>query len=473
MITLLTAFFWQILLFMRVDRFIWEDGVVEPWFISKGLMFDKDFYSTYLPFPKILMIPINVLSNWNLGATVFVGLLLALSTIYLIYRLSENKTIAVFFFSMFYMFILAQNTFDINLWLGFLLLLAVAIYFRWLKKPTRRNGILFGVISAANFFSTQHTIIPTGAIFLFMWGYLVYKKRSLTDIARLLILPVAVGALLIIVPILSWYGYKNAIFDLYFWSFNYYFRDTGYPFTKFGFSSRDIVLILVFSIPTFMFGFYSKTVKKDQVKLISLWLIVVLSTMYSLFSLFHPRRLLFILPLESVLVGYLPGLIKQGGKKLKVITILLTGVVLVYLITNIAPWYIGKIVRGTKVDYYNHVQVGDPDYLAIEWIKQNSDSASTLNVFSGNTLNYFEAQRLPANQRTYSIPWVYEPFEETKLLLTEKPADYWIVDERLFDRFISWGYPHQVLFIKGLIREKYSKMASFDYMSVYKLSKRP
>jgi len=85
---------------------------------------------------------------------------------------------------------------------------------------------------------------------------------------------------------------------------------------------------------------------------------------------------------------------------------------------------------------------------------------------------YYEAQRLPANNRTYSaLPWTYEPFEEAKILFTKTPADYWLVDERLFKRFQNWGYEYQSVFIRELLDTSYEKIFNSDWMSVYEYKK--
>ncbi|MBX4205836.1 hypothetical protein KW795_01420, partial [Candidatus Microgenomates bacterium] len=245
MITLFLTFLWQIILYARVDRFIWEDGIVEPWFIVKGLMFHKDFYSTYLPLPKILMIPINLIFNWNLAITPILGLLLSFATIFLIYKMSQSKRLSILFFCLFYTFILAQNTFDINLWLGFLILVAINIYFSWLKKQTKLKTFFIGIITAIAVLSTQHTIIPMTILGLTMISSLYLKKRSIKKLLTDIIFPVVLGGLCMVTPILIWYYLRNALSDLYFWTVDYYLRGNGYPFSKFGFSQKDLIFFFL------------------------------------------------------------------------------------------------------------------------------------------------------------------------------------------------------------------------------------
>ncbi|MBX4205662.1 hypothetical protein KW795_00520, partial [Candidatus Microgenomates bacterium] len=212
--------------------------------------------------------------------------------------------------------------------------------------------------------------------------------------------------------------------------------------------------------------------KKDNYwEKVPVGVILIASLIYALLSLFHPRRLIFILPIASFMIGYIPQLLKELKVKLiNLLTVIFTGMILIYSLIVIFPWYIGKIKTGTKYDYYNVTQPGEPDYKAIQWIRNNTPKNSTLFVLAGNTLNFFEADRLPANRWTYAIPWVFEPFENMKKDINNRPADYLIVDERLLDRFINWGYPHQSNYLKLFLKERYKEVARYDeWMVVYKL----
>lgn len=126
--------------------------------------------------------------------------------------------------------------------------------------------------------------------------------------------------------------------------------------------------------------------------------------------------------------------------------------------------------QGTKYNYANVVQPGEPDYMAVEWIRENTKEEATLHVFAGNNLNYLEADRLPVDSRTYALPWVYEPIELTAVLFEQKPADYWIVDTRMYQRYLDWGYPHQVEFLQKYLAENYKVVATYDWMLVYELA---
>lgn len=462
------------LLFFRINRFVWEDGIVEPWFVTHGLMFSQDFYSTYLPLPKIIMIPINILSNWNLATTPVLGFAMVLFTVLLIYFIARevsNKkfaNLAVLYFSVWYMFILQQNTLDVNLLIGFLILLAYFIYIKWIDKQNFKNTFLFSLVGTAAVFTIQHSAISVGIIFLAMCAFILFKDRNMKAFRRLVI-PCFLGFGSIVFPILIWFALRGALDDFYFWSIDYYFRDTGYPFSKLGFSPQDLNFLIVFLAPL-VFSFVVIIAKKKW-KSIPLMLMLIASALYILFAIFHPRRVMFMLPIQSVFIGFVFYEVfeVQKRKLSRFIALIYIGIFLIYFLGTIMPWYKDKISVGTKVNYYNVVQPFDPDYMAVEWVKKNTTKDSTLFVLAGNTLNFFETERLPANRWTYAIPWVYEPFEMMKDDLENRPADYFIVDERLLVRFNNWKYPHQVNYINEYLLRRYRLTEAFDWMKVYKL----
>lgn len=482
---ILVSILWHALLLFRIDRFVWADGILEPWFVTKGLMFEKDFYSTYLPLPKILMIPINILTNWNMATTVIIGFLLVVACLYLIHKFSfeitNNKlaaNLSVVFFSVWYMFILKQNTMDINLLLGFLITSTFYVFVKWLKNSTKKKVFLMGILGFSAVFTIQHSIIDIGIIFLSAALYIYINKKNLKFSLFGLLFPILLSFIVVAGPILIWFYLRGALSDLYFWAVDYYLRDTGYPFTRLGFSASDVTLIIMFSLPFALLTFQIliNIFEKNKKKMLSLWIpttlwvILLASFIYALFAIFHPRRLMFILPLNSIAISYIYSQFLKNKNTIYKYTFVLCSVVfLIYFLRDMVPWFTQKIISGTKVDYYNVSYPHDPEYKAILWIKTYTKPNDTLFVLAGNNLNFFEADRLPANNRTYPIPWVYEPFDELKYLLKNKPAKYWIVDERLVQRFVSWGYPHIVEYINTLLKTDYKEVARYDeWMVVYK-----
>lgn len=482
---------WQLLLFFRINRFTWEHGIVEPWFVTKGLMFYKDFSAAYTPLPKILIIPINLLTGWNIYTTVVLAFIQVLLAIWLIFWVSGKlfsglpRVISLFFFGLWFSFILKQNTFEMNLLMGMLILLLVGLLFSWFKSHSQLLSLLIGVVTASAIFSTQHTALVGAIILLIMCSHIYLQRNSLSVIFYQTILPYLMGLAIVSLPITGWFYLKGSLYDLYFWTVDYYLRSNAYPFNKLGYSLNDLKMLALVGTPFIILTIYLvnlligsafiKELKKGNIfywQIASLWLILLTTTIPILGAVFHPRRFLYVLPLLSLLAGWMAYQIpKTKQATLVKLSSFLTIPLLIYSLTEILPWYKSAIAQGTTQAIYDDYHRGDNAYETVEWLTQNTNPNSKILVFDGNPLIYFKAQRLPSNNRTYPFPWVYEPFDQMKLLLQDKPPDYWVVDERLFRRFYQWGYSYQADYIRNHIDLNFRKIISFDWMSVYERKK--
>ena len=82
----------------------------------------------------------------------------------------------------------------------------------------------------------------------------------------------------------------------------------------------------------------------------------------------------------------------------------------------------------------------DPMYKAVEWIKKNTPQNAKL-FATTDSLVYLKTKRLPINAyATSNLPVVYTPFDKFKQALSTTPPDYWVIDERQWDRFHDFGY---------------------------------
>lgn len=467
------AVIWQTILYFRLPSFIWEDALVIPWFVSRGLTFYKDFNGgSYFPLLKLLMIPINSLFGWNVHTTIVLGYLLAISAILLIYFISKKylkgiyRTIPLIFFSIWFGFILKQNTFEINLFLGLLILTNIHLLIRWMAKPNIKIPLLMGFISSVAIFSQQITIISMGLIFLIMLVYSLTRRWSFKNVVLKIVLPCLIGFIIIPIPMLLWFYSKGLLKDFVYWNILYYFQEGGYPFNRY-FSPNDIVMFAVLCVPFLLLTLRMFSKKNISWQTSTMWLSIFTSIILTLLAVLHPRRYLYTLPTLSLLAGIEFQFLCQSKKRLTKIGLIFVSMILgIYFLTNIAPWYTKAVIKGRTYKIQNIHHPGDYVFEAIEWIKNNTKPEDK--IFSFETMiAYFEMQRLPAINRTYILPWAFEPFTETETLWNKSLPKYAFVSELMFERFNNLGYGKQIQFLRSSLDQKYLKAASFGWMSIY------
>lgn len=470
---LFVAIIWQTILYFRLPSFIWEDAFVIPWFVNQGLTFYKDFNGGYyLPLLKLLMIPINSLFGWNIHTTIVLGYLLAISAILLIYFISKKylkgiyRTTPLIFFSIWFGFILKQNTFEINLFLGLLILANIHLLFRWMAKSNIKILLLMGIVSSVAVSSQQMTIASMGLILIIMLIYSLTKHWHLKKIIIKIILPYTIGFIIIPILMLLWFYSKGLIREFYFWNVLYYFQEGGYPFNKY-FSPNDITMLAVLSVPFILLTIRLFNKKNLSWLTSTIWLSIFTSIILTLLAVLHPRRYLYTLPTLSLLAGIEFQFLCQSKKRLAKIGLILVSIILgIYFLTNIVPWYTTAVTKGRTYEIQNIHHPGDYVYEAIEWIKKNTKPEDK--VFSFETMiAYFEMQRLPAINRTYILPWAFEPFNEMEKLWNTSLPKYAFVSELMFKRFKDLGYEKEIQFLRSSLDEKYLKAAVFGWMSIY------
>ncbi|QQG43488.1 MAG: hypothetical protein HYW45_00520 [Candidatus Daviesbacteria bacterium] len=480
--TLLLAIIWQLILYFRFPGFIWEDAFVMSWFTDKGLKFYQDFDGgRYFPFLKLVMIPIDKMTNWDVNTTIVLGLILAFCAILLIYhiskRLSEAQFISLTFFTIWFGFILRQNTFEVNLFLGLLMLIDIFLFYKWLENPKKELVFLIGFVSSVAVFSEQIALVFTTILFFLIIIYSkISKFNSQSAEVYKIILPFVFGFILIPIPMILWFYSQGLIDQFIQQNILYYINGSGYPFNK-SFPQNYMLMLFFINIPFILLTI--RLLNKQKMALIKkgdkntwqeivIWFFLLTSIIITLIAVLHPRRFLLILPVLSILSEIEYQRIKVAGKFYKLIAILLVLAFSIYSITTIIPWYKDALTKGRQFAIYNLHHPGDNGYEAIDWIKTNTNPQTR--IFSFETMIvYFEADRLPIINRTYILPWAFEPFDEMKVLLEKEKADYWLVDENHFTRFKSLGYGYQSNYIRSYLDKYYTRVQSFGWASIYAL----
>ncbi|KKU10922.1 MAG: hypothetical protein UX13_C0001G0013 [Candidatus Woesebacteria bacterium GW2011_GWB1_45_5] len=473
----IAALVWILVIFVKLPSYVWDAGVVIPWFVKNGLDFYKNFDGgAYLPLPRLLIIPVSQIFNSDIRLTVFLAYVQELVAAFFIYKISRRflssagTAVAVLFYVLWFPYILQQNAFDISLLLGIVLLLMFSEFMLWTKDQKKSRLVRQGFLASVGIFSQQMYALPAFLFFVYHALFLKTRKK-LKSLLREVVLPFLLGCVPIAVGVISYFLIKGSLYEFVDSTILYYLDKSRYPSLEFYFSSRDLTMLFFLSTPllilaTDMLSGLKKSLK-DLVR--SSFFIIILSVTVSVFfAVFHPRRFLYFLPALSFLGGMVFDNFKKFKKWVRVAALAASFSLLLYFITTAAPWY-SQAFRKEVSTSYGLSQPGDYVNMAVIWIRENSSQDAKIHVF-GPMLLYYEAQRLPANKKTYSaLPWTYEPFEETKILFTKNPADYWLVDERLFTRFVNWGYGYQADFIRDLLDNKYDRVQSYDWMSVYKL----
>lgn len=476
---LLLAIMWQLILYFRLPGFIWEDAFVISWFVDQGLKFYTEFDGgRYFPLLKLIMIPIGKVTNWNVDTTIVLGLFLSLAVILLIYyvsrKISRIQFIPLIFFTIWFGFILKQNTFEVNLFLGTLFLAEIFLFSVWLKKPKKEIAFLIGFVSSIAVFSEQIALIFSVTLFFMTVTFAKTVNFTNKKIFQETIIPIVLGFMVIPIPMILWFYSQGLINQFIQNNLLYYIQGSGYPFNKF-FPSDYMVMLFFLSTPFILLTI--RSLNKEKINLIkngdkntwlelSIWLYLLTSIVLTLIAVLHPRRYLLILPVLSVLSGIEYQKFKIAGKFYKFFAVLLFLGFLIYSFTTIVPWYRDTLIKGRQFTIYNLPHPGDHSYEAIDWIKKNTGSQTR--IFSFETMiTYFETGRLPIINRTYILPWAFEPFDEMKTLLEKNKANYWLVDERHFIRFKNLGYGYQADYIRSYLDKHYRKIQSFQWVSIY------
>lgn len=477
-IGLISSIFWQVILFLKLDHFIWDVGLVVPWFISKGLIPYRDFDGgPYFPIPKFLMLLILPIFNWNPEVTIYLALVEAFIVLIILYFMSKSflkgywQLLPFLYFSVWHGYILGPTTFDTNIFIGILLLLSMFIYTKILEKSTKTKALILGLVSGLSFFSQQMSAIPIVIIFISLVLYLRLKKNTIKELFRVFILPYCLGFAVPAAYLFLWFFRRGALSFFLDETVLYYMDPSRYPFTKLGHSATDIVTLLVLTMPLLFVVFALRSVKDKKIKwfLVTGFIVIVFTTISILFAVLHPRRYLFTLPIISFLTVYSASLLNYKKRLLKIIAVIIIGIFGIYFFQNILPAYLKSFAKVKAYQTYNEPHPGDGDYEAIHWILDNTKSDAEVQIM-GPMLYYFETQRMPASSKTYSgLPWTYEPFEKTKIMWQNNKADYWLVDEGLFRRYKEWGYDYQGIFIREFLDNNYTKVETFKTMSIYQL----
>lgn len=468
-ITLLITLLWHSFIFVKLPHLNWLPSFANTWFFENGLVYYKDFLQFHLPLPHIIAYPFYKLSNWNLYADTFLSYLVALATIFAIYKTTskylskKGQLFSLLFFSIFYWYASTWVQYSGEAIIGLFLLITTTYVISLVsnKSISFKSVLVCGILFSLTALSGQIVGISLIVLFIFVLNALIRKRRKFFFKSIGIF---TIGVLTPFVPLLIYFIHNNALEDFIYSNFTYYFVYSRLA------SSNVVILpwkeiLLVYS-PVIILFMLSLRKKKD--KFTSIILATSISTIILIVkSIFHPHHYLYALPLLSLCLGKSIDLVKS--KKDKILFSALTVIVFYQILLQVSPWYKNRLSSKEEFKHLNDISTDQETTEFIIWSKENIGKDKILVV--GDPMLYFFLDTLPANKYHAALPWHYKPLANAEREFRKGKPEYWIVDRKYLERFyVSWGVPEVGDFIKNEISNYYTKTHSNVYWDVYKLT---
>ncbi len=465
MFIFIISIFWQVFTFLAFPKQAFVQALLESWYVSKGLIFQKDSPATYLPFLRMIMIPYHQIVGFSQLSTILLAPISSFFVLYCLFVVSnrwltgKRRYLPILFYSIWSSSV-GQNLFAFTAFEGVVLLLGWIFWIEWLKNPKKILAFMSGLFIGMGLFAAQMNLFFA----LIVWLSLFFNKKPLR---AKVISALAFGLGISIPGIISfiWVASQGGLSELINWTIIYYLKGY-YPFSNLGKDPYVVILFFAVHSPLVIYLLSSTQLKKKAfISLAAFSLPLVFW-----FAVFHPQRFAISLPIYSLLLGMGAESLKTNTpKKLILSKIIIIFVVLLNILAiavYFVPRYYRYIIKPQPNMVTSALNPADPMAKAVEWIKKQTPETSKILVM-GDALFYFEAQRLPANPRAAlaSEPFTYLPFEEFVNSIKTKVPDYWVSDMRLFDRYPSYGFPTLGENFKKIIACQ-TILVQFDYWTI-------
>lgn len=462
------AVLWELFIFVRLPKQAFIQGLFESWFVSNGLVFYRDFFGAYLPFLRLLMIPLHEIFGYNQYTTIVLAPITSISVLLILFLASRKwltgwfGLVPIIFFSVWHTFLPNNNHFVASTFLGVNVLISLILWLLWWNKPTKSKSFLVGLFTAFGVFSVQIVlpfyVILNATFFLKFRGRI---KESLNHLRASLF-----GFLIPTLVIFLWFLEKGALYDLYVWTIKYHF--TNYPYASFGRGTEDVLIYLSIHLPIIVF--LAANLKK--IKEVAIFFMYISLPLVFWFAMFGPTRFEISLPSFALIFGLaVQSMFKNESTKLQRFCFVILALVLLVNFYTITKYKLVTYKEKLFETNYTHqiiskIYPDDPMYNAVEWMKVNSNPEDKIFVL-GDVLFYVESERLPANKAIASEPFAFVSFEEFRTEIENSWPSYWAIDERLWKRFDDFGYSELRISFQKLI-EKDPVVARFDYWTIRK-----
>lgn len=478
---------WLLLIFLINPHYIELTGVLETWFLSRGLVYYKDFAAYHFPLGRLILLPVHLLSNWNLELDPLVGLVMGIGTLIVIYMFGRRfltpiaTSISLIFFSVFFWFVATGVLFFHEIMIGFLIALIIFLLFQIYndKKISSKKNLILGIfISLTELTGQIVTLTLIAILFVSSLHILKNKSKRIVSISSLII-----GLVIPFVLLSIYFLAKNALGEFYFYNLNYYLYYANYQ--KDSFFLLPLIELFTFYLPLFILGIFAmvNTLRKKLVeKNILLILTISVSTIPAIFfSIYHQHHLNYVLPILAITAGFAYDYSKkfnQLGKKVFIVGATYFFVIFFCVILN---WHLSRFVyppnfkigndlyRGNNEFIINLVELikrkiillfvpeeianfyyfqdtqiktpyvlytdDNPIYSTVSWLKENTTNQTKIMVM-GDPIVYLRSNRLPSARPSKSIPYGWEPTLIKREIENNRP-DYWVISRQFLRQLVD------------------------------------
>ena len=476
-IVLVASVFWLLYAFYRFPRQSWVDGLLESWFLSKGLVMYRDFTNQYPPLLFIILMPFHKIFGFSQNPTMYLAPITSLGTLAVLAYVSFKwlkgwvKIIPIMFYA-FWDPILSENHFMTTSFHSIINLLVFVVWWSWYAAPKKIKAFILGLLLSLSLLTMQIVVFFIALIFVSVLYRVLKDRKKVGDSHFFLVL---LGFLLPCLLVIWWLFKTGAFPDFYYWNITYYFPGI-YPFFAMGKGARDLRMYLAIISPILILAYVWFTkISRNGFFTQTFYAVVVAASLPATFwfAIFHPSRFYMMMPIFALIFGLGTNIFfKEKTKNKKIFALMMAGIVffnLLVFIKDLTPIYAKFINHPREYQMLDRIYENDPIYQSIEWVKNNTPENSRLFV-TETSLFYFASRRLPSSSRaTMSLPWVFEPLSLFKEELIKNPPDYWVIDERNWIRFKNFGYQHIVDFFKKIITCD-RPIIKFDYITITKHS---
>ncbi len=472
-IALYTCAVWLVIIFIFLPHYIELTGVLETWFSVQGLIYYKDFAAYHFPLGRLILLPVHLVSNWNLEIDPFVGLTFGIGTLITIYLFGKRflsslgTALSLIFFAIFFWYAATGILFFHEILIGFTLSIIIYLLFKLHneRKVNNRLVISLGILIAITQLSGQIATITLGFVMILVL-YEIIKKQAKNSIPTISFL--IAGVVLPFLLISIYFFSKGALGEFFYYNVPYYLLYADYK--------KDSLLSLPFKE---LLGFYAPLlvliainfvtlIKNHKINYQSVYAILLsLSTVpFVIFSIFHPHHLNYALPILALTAG----IAYDKSRDSKLIFGLGGFIILFIVLTSILPWHLERIKFPPSFRIANDLYPNskDPMKAAVDWIKNNT-SKNTKIMVMGDALFYLRSDRLPSARPAKGMPYGWNPMFQIEKEIMEKRPEFWIVSRNYINTLINyWNRPDIVQFIDSELKNCYILKTSFEDWQIWK-----
>ena len=479
-IVFLVGVVWLVFLFLRMPKQTWVDGLLESWYMSKGLLIYKDFTSQYTPLLYLIMWVFHKIWGFGQEPTIWLSLVSSVMVFVTLAFVSTKwltgwyRVLPLLFFLVWEP-IVGGNHYGTMAFHEMVDLLALVMWFEWYRRGGKVAALFLGFFLGAGLMSTQIVggfVIVIFISLVFRW----WQKRG-----KWLTWPWAiVGFLIPVITVVGWLVGKGLISWFYYWAVKYYFYGYAYSLGR-GWDNIliyfSIFLPLLFVVAAAMLWFFCKEARvqwrKKDVELSQLgWFFFILLSLPLpfWFAIFHPNRFQMGLAIFALIFGWGFELLMMVRRR-RWLSWGLMGLILCCNLVGVYRVVIPKLTWGwnyaLEKNVLTRIYSDDPMYQVEEWVRRNTRSDDKL-MATTDSMIYLDTDRLPVSRRvTTNLPQAYYPLEEFAKELSINPPDYWIIDERNWQRFRDFGKGDAAEMLIGILNCE-PLVVKFDYVTIRK-----